>query len=101
MFLHCSYHHPNLVTILGVCTDVDHPAVVYELMSNGSLWDWLFTKRVCVSDFYYSVMIFVYVCMHVNVHVNNAAGRTQPRGYNAKNDHNARGCYRAGISPLV
>jgi len=41
------------------------------------------------------------VCMHVNVHVNNAAGWTQPRGYNAKNDHNARGCYRAGISPLV
>ncbi|MCD9646330.1 putative serine/threonine-protein kinase pbl23 [Datura stramonium] len=35
-------HHPNLVTLVGYCSDGDHRILVYEFMSNGSLEDHLF-----------------------------------------------------------
>ena len=38
----CRYNHPNLVILLGVCPDPEHPAIIYEFMENGSLYDFLF-----------------------------------------------------------
>ncbi|XP_057470221.1 probable serine/threonine-protein kinase PBL21 [Actinidia eriantha] len=35
-------HHPNLVTLIGYCTDGDQRLLVYEYMSMGSLEDHLF-----------------------------------------------------------
>ncbi|KAI8549301.1 hypothetical protein RHMOL_Rhmol06G0015100 [Rhododendron molle] len=35
-------HHPNLVTLIGYCTDGDQRLLVYEFMSMGSLEDHLF-----------------------------------------------------------
>ncbi|XP_008784546.1 probable serine/threonine-protein kinase PBL23 [Phoenix dactylifera] len=34
-------HHPNLVNLIGYCTDGDHRILVYEYMPNGSLEDHL------------------------------------------------------------
>ncbi|XP_073113132.1 probable serine/threonine-protein kinase PBL7 isoform X2 [Elaeis guineensis] len=34
-------HHPNLVNLIGYCTDDDHRILVYEYMPNGSLEDHL------------------------------------------------------------
>ena len=58
MPLFCSYRHPNLVAIFGVCTDPENPAICYEMMENGSLWECVAGKcKVC--DLVYSVYIFV------------------------------------------
>lgn len=35
-------HHPNLVTLIGYCTDGDQRLLVYEYMPMGSLEDHLF-----------------------------------------------------------
>ncbi|XAR64265.1 Non-specific serine/threonine protein kinase [Bertholletia excelsa] len=35
-------HHPNLVTLIGYCTDGDQRLLVYEYMANGSLENHLF-----------------------------------------------------------
>lgn len=37
-------HHPNLVTLIGYCTDGDQRLLVYEFMPMGSLEDHLFGK---------------------------------------------------------
>lgn len=37
-------HHPNLVTLIGYCTDGDQRLLVYEYMPKGSLEDHLFGK---------------------------------------------------------
>lgn len=34
-------HHPNLVNLVGYCTDAEHRILVYEYMANGSLEDHL------------------------------------------------------------
>ncbi|KAL9667158.1 hypothetical protein QQ045_001507 [Rhodiola kirilowii] len=36
------FHHPNLVTLIGYCTDGDQRLLVYEYMPKGSLEDHLF-----------------------------------------------------------
>lgn len=40
------YHNPNLMTILGLCMEQQHPSIVYEFMSNGSLDKWIFKNKV-------------------------------------------------------
>ncbi|KAE9456832.1 hypothetical protein C3L33_11255, partial [Rhododendron williamsianum] len=50
-------HHPNLVTLIGYCTDGDQRLLVYEFMSMGSLEDHLFEyamsgKLTLKSDIY-------------------------------------------------
>lgn len=46
-------HHPNLVTLIGYCSDGDQRLLVYEFMSKGSLEDHLLGKnylhKICVS----------------------------------------------------
>lgn len=37
-------HHPNLVNLIGYCTDGDQRLLVYEFMSMGSLENHLFGK---------------------------------------------------------
>ena len=37
-------HHPNLVTLIGYCSDGDERLLVYEFMPMGSLDDHLFGK---------------------------------------------------------
>lgn len=41
-YICCRYSHPNLVLVLGVCADPEHPAIIYEFMENGSLSELLF-----------------------------------------------------------
>lgn len=38
-------HHPNLVNLVGYCTDGDQRLLVYEYMALGSLADHLLGKR--------------------------------------------------------
>ena len=49
MFETCRYTHPNLVILLGVCLDPEHPAIIYEILENGSLYDLLFSVSSKVS----------------------------------------------------
>ena len=44
-----SITHLNLVILLGVCLDPEHPAIVYEFLENGSLYDLLFSVSSKVS----------------------------------------------------
>lgn len=41
--------HPNLVSLLGFCSNGDHRLLVYEYMQNGSLQDQLHGKCACTS----------------------------------------------------
>lgn len=41
----CRYRHRNLVPIVGICLGPKYPAVIYELMCNGSLHDYI---HVCI-----------------------------------------------------
>ncbi len=34
-------HHRNLVSLIGYCWEMDHLALVYEYMSQGTLYDHL------------------------------------------------------------
>ncbi|KAG5542758.1 hypothetical protein RHGRI_015765 [Rhododendron griersonianum] len=45
-------HHPNLVTLIGYCTDGDQRLLVYEFMSMGSLEDHLFVAitAMCLQE---------------------------------------------------
>jgi serine/threonine protein kinase len=38
-------HHPNLVTLLGYCTECDQKILVYEYMPLGSVQDHLLGNR--------------------------------------------------------
>lgn len=38
-------HHKNLVRLLGFCTEANHRLLVYELMKNGTLSDFLFAEK--------------------------------------------------------
>ncbi|KAI4313869.1 hypothetical protein L6164_026816 [Bauhinia variegata] len=40
----CGTSHPNLIKLVGVCSDVSKRALVYEFMPNGSLDEYLLTK---------------------------------------------------------
>ena len=41
---HCQLHHPNLVSLIGFCGHKDEKILVYEHMSNGSLYDCICSK---------------------------------------------------------
>ena len=38
-YLHGQLKHPHIVTMMGICIEPGHYALVLELMINGSLWD--------------------------------------------------------------
>lgn len=38
-------NHPNLVRLVGYCTEGTQRDLVYEYMQNGSLDKWLFTSK--------------------------------------------------------
>ncbi|GMH31448.1 hypothetical protein Nepgr_033291, partial [Nepenthes gracilis] len=38
-------HHPNLMSLIGYCTDGDERLLAYEYMPEGSLQDHLFGKQ--------------------------------------------------------
>ncbi|KAJ1435357.1 Serine-threonine/tyrosine-protein kinase, catalytic domain [Sesbania bispinosa] len=40
----CQLHHPNLISLIGFCNHKDEKIIVYEYMSNGSLYDHLHNK---------------------------------------------------------
>lgn len=48
-------HHPNLVTLIGYCTDGDQRLLVYEYMPMGSLEDHLFGKCFSFCTLLYSL----------------------------------------------
>ncbi|XP_057757819.1 receptor-like protein kinase ANXUR2 [Arachis stenosperma] len=43
---HFQLHHPNLVSLIGFCNHKDEKILVYEHMSNGSLYDYLYSKNI-------------------------------------------------------
>ncbi len=48
MLVYMQLAHPHLVQIMGVCAEREHPAILYELMTMGSLADVLFgPEKVC------------------------------------------------------
>ena len=36
---------PNVVQVLGVCSEPEHLAIILEYLSGGSLWDYLKKQR--------------------------------------------------------
>lgn len=50
-------HHKNLVRLLGFCIEDDHWLLVYELMKNGALSDFLFKEGETPSWSYRSDMV--------------------------------------------
>ncbi|KAL1360964.1 hypothetical protein AAHE18_04G216600 [Arachis hypogaea] len=43
---HFQLHHPNLVSLIGFCNHKDEKILVYEHMSNGSLYDYIYSKNI-------------------------------------------------------
>lgn len=51
--------HPNLVNLVGYCTEGDQRLLVYEFMSKGSLEDHLFRKHTyCIA---WSIHLYIVV----------------------------------------
>ena len=41
----CGLHHPNVLTLIGVCLDADTPYIIMPLMERGSLLKYLRKER--------------------------------------------------------
>ncbi|KAJ1435362.1 Serine-threonine/tyrosine-protein kinase, catalytic domain [Sesbania bispinosa] len=41
----CQLHHPNLISLIGFCNHKNEKIIVYEYMSNGSLYDHIFNRE--------------------------------------------------------
>ncbi|CAI9756994.1 unnamed protein product [Fraxinus pennsylvanica] len=52
-------HHPNLVNLVGYCSDGDQRILVYEYMPNGSLEDHLLSQLTTKSDVYSFGVVFL------------------------------------------
>ena len=41
----CGLHHPNVLTLIGVCLDAESPYIIMPLMERGSLLTYLKNDR--------------------------------------------------------
>lgn len=41
----CQVNHRSLVRLIGFCLELEHPLLIYDYVSNGSLFDYLHNKR--------------------------------------------------------